>query len=104
MRAKAKTTVKVSSVVALALLAAMGVNAGLFDKEKESGDSASGKASDTKTMFTSLDVNQDGVISPREAEANADVAMSFGELDGNRDGQLSAEEFSEFASITEEKQ
>lgn len=101
---KAKTTVKVSSAAALALLVAMGVNADMFGKDREGGASASGEASGADTMFTSLDADQDGVIGPREAEANADVAMSFGELDSNGDGQLSAEEFSKFSSITEEKQ
>ena len=92
----------VASAASVLLLAAMGANAGLFDKE---GKDKEGKqaAGDNSGMFSALDANQDQLISPQEAESNADVAMSFGELDTNTDGHLSAEEFSEFSGIDQQQ-
>ncbi len=91
------------SVAFALLIAAMGANAGLFDQDekKQDGQQAAG---DNAGMFSALDANQDQLISPQEAESNADVAMSFGELDTNTDGHLSSEEFSEFSAIDQHPQ
>ena len=86
------------------LLAAMGVNAGLFEKEGQSEKGGAAKAGENSGMFSALDANQDQLISPQEAESNADVAMSFGELDSNTDGHLSADEFSDFQAIDQQQQ
>lgn len=92
----------IATTASFLLMAAMGANAGLFDKdEKKEGADAAG---DNSGMFSALDANQDQLISPQEAESNADVAMSFGELDTNTDGHLSADEFGEFKAIDQQQQ
>lgn len=97
----------IATAASFLLLAAMGANAGLFDNKDEKqtgGQDQTQAAGDNSGMFSALDANQDQLISPQEAESNADVAMSFGELDTNTDGHLSAEEFGEFSSIDQQQQ
>ena len=101
---KGKTVV--TTLAPFLLIGAMGAQAGLFDKgddAKKEGDKqqqgAQQGAGQNSGMFNALDANRDQLISPQEAESNADVAMSFGELDKNTDGHLSADEFNEFKSI-----
>ena len=43
--------------------------------------------------FNTLDRNHDGRISPREAQADAELALDFATLDQNHDGYLSLAEF-----------
>lgn len=94
----------IATTASFLLLAAMGANAGLFDKEGEQKQEGASAAGDNSGMFSALDANQDQLISPQEAESNADVAMSFGELDTNTDGHLSADEFGEFKAIDQQQQ
>ena len=53
-------------------------------------------AADIKTIFSYLDRNRDGNISPEEAAGFKGVARNFERADTNKDGVLSFEEF-EFA-------
>ncbi|WP_372779084.1 hypothetical protein [Litorivivens sp.] len=100
---KGKTVI--ATLAPFLLIGAMGAQAGLFDKgddAKQEGDKQQQQVQQggqNSGMFNALDANRDQLISPQEAESNADVAMSFGELDKNTDGHLSADEFNEFQSI-----
>lgn len=97
MKAKAV----IATIAPFLLVGAMGATAGLFDNKGEEAkkDGAQQPAGQNAGMFNALDANRDQLISPQEAESNADVAMSFGELDKNTDGHLSADEFNEFETI-----
>ena len=55
---------------------------------------ASAQSSKAAKLFSDLDVNQNGQIDVREAEADRRVLESFNRMDANRDGLLSREEFS----------
>jgi Ca2+-binding EF-hand superfamily protein len=50
-------------------------------------------AQDAALVFTALDTNKDGKISPAEAQRNAMVSDNFASADSNHDGALSREEF-----------
>ncbi len=44
-------------------------------------------------LFKKLDADGNGVLTPREAEANADIAENFEDSDDNNDGKLDMAEF-----------
>ena len=44
-------------------------------------------------LFTTLDVNEDGVIDGKEAMAHEVLSASFVEVDANSDGVITREEF-----------
>nr|WP_136249510.1 EF-hand domain-containing protein [Ningiella ruwaisensis] len=44
--------------------------------------------------FTSLDTNEDGVISKEEAQAHSTLASMFDDVDANGDGVITYDEFS----------
>lgn len=48
----------------------------------------------TTDMFTTLDVNQDKLISLEEASVDTTLTAIFADLDANQDGFLSKPEFS----------
>ena len=50
-------------------------------------------AQDAALVFTALDTNKDGKISPAEAQRNALVNQNFAAADKNHDGFLSKDEF-----------
>lgn len=48
------------------------------------------------TLFSELDLNNDGYISEVEAGVNSILSAAFDELDVNEDAKLSKEEFAAF--------
>ncbi len=53
---------------------------------------------DLEAAFKRADVNQDGKLSPQEAERFPAVAQRFEQIDSNRDRFISLEEFSQAAN------
>ncbi|MCW8091474.1 calcium-binding protein [Alteromonas sp. ASW11-130] len=51
-------------------------------------------------LLTKLDMDQDGVISLKEAVSNTDLLRQFGRIDTNEDGKLSPEELKASGKIT----
>jgi hypothetical protein len=76
-----KTFVKAS--IAKSLLLTSVIAAGLFASAATAGDD----------LFTTLDVNEDGVIDTQEASAHEVLAASFASLDTDQNGVLTREEF-----------
>jgi opacity protein-like surface antigen len=50
-------------------------------------------AQDATLVFTALDTNKDGKVSPAEAQKNVMVSDNFSAADKNHDGFLSKDEF-----------
>ena len=50
-------------------------------------------AQDAGLVFTALDTNKDGKVSPAEAQRNTLVSDNFAAADKNHDGFLSKDEF-----------
>ena len=50
-------------------------------------------AQDAGLVFTALDANKDGKVSPAEAQRNTLVSDNFAAADKNHDGFLSKDEF-----------
>ncbi|CAM4196976.1 hypothetical protein [Pseudoalteromonas byunsanensis] len=46
--------------------------------------------------FQTLDSNNDGVISPTEAQVSEELAKQYRELDSNKDNELTPVEFAQF--------
>ncbi|MCF6345410.1 MAG: hypothetical protein L3J00_02950 [Thiomicrorhabdus sp.] len=53
-----------------------------------------GSASDAGALMTTLDANQDGVVSKDEAAVSEQITANWDSLDADKDGSLSAEELS----------
>ncbi|CAH9049764.1 hypothetical protein PSECIP111951_00025 [Pseudoalteromonas holothuriae] len=49
-----------------------------------------------EVTFQSLDSNNDGVISPTEAQVSTELAKQYRKLDSNKDNELSPVEFAHF--------
>ncbi len=47
------------------------------------------------SIFKKLDANNDGKVSPQEAQVSPALVKGFNKIDSNKDGFLSADEFSQ---------
>jgi hypothetical protein len=50
--------------------------------------------------YNALDENQDGVVSPKEAEAIPSLSAQWEKVDVNKDGKIDAAEFSSFEEFS----